>query len=126
MEYYEFIITVPDVSKDALAYKLKELGSPGLYENGETLHAYFEHTNNMDLLCEEMNSFRGVLESSGLDPSFSFTHTLLPAQDWNEVWKKSITPINAGNAITIIPPWETADSGRLASWSAHKWVIGHR
>ena len=113
MEYYEFIITVPDVSIDALSYKLKELGSLGLYENGETLHAYFEHSNNVDLLCEELNSFRGVLGSSGLDPAFSFTYTLLPARDWNEVWKKSITPINAGNAITIIPPWETADTGRI-------------
>ena len=113
MECYEFIITVPDVSRDALIYKLKELGSLGLYENGETLHAYFEHSNNVDLLCEELNLFRGVLGSSGLDPSFSFTHTLLPPQDWNEVWKKSITPINAGNAITIIPPWETADAGRI-------------
>jgi ribosomal protein L11 methyltransferase len=113
VECYEFIITVPDVSRDALIYKLKELGSLGLYENGETLHAYFEHSNNIDLLCEELNLFRGVLGSSGLDPYFSFTHTLLPAQDWNEVWKKSITPINAGNAITIIPPWETADAGRI-------------
>jgi ribosomal protein L11 methyltransferase len=113
VECYEFIITVPDVSRDALSYKLKEMGSLGLYENGEALHAYFEHSNNVDLLCEELNSFRGVLGSSGLDPSFSFTHTLLPAQDWNEVWKKSITPINAGNAITIIPPWETADAGRI-------------
>ncbi len=113
VEYYEFIITVPDVSRDALSYKLKELGSLGLYENGETLHAYFEHSNNVDLLCEELNSFRGVLGSSGLDPSFSFTHTLLPEQDWNEDWKKSITPIKAGKAITIIPPWETADAGRI-------------
>jgi ribosomal protein L11 methyltransferase len=113
MEYCEFIITVPDVSKDALTYKLKELGSLGLYENGATLRAYFEHTNNIDLLCDELNSFRGVLRSSGLDPSFSFTYTLLPAQDWNEVWKKGITPINAGNAITIIPPWEQAEEGRI-------------
>ena len=94
MEYYEFIITVPDVSLDALTYKLKELGSLGLYENGETLRAYFEHTNSIELLCGELNSFRGVLESSGLDPSLSFIHTLLPMQDWNEVWKKSITPVN--------------------------------
>jgi ribosomal protein L11 methyltransferase len=114
VEYYEFIITVPDVSRDALAYKLKELGSLGLYENGEILHAYFEHTINMDLLCDELNSFREVLGFSGLDPSFSFTHTMLPAQDWNEVWKKGITPINAGNAITIVPPWEHAEEGRIA------------
>jgi ribosomal protein L11 methyltransferase len=114
MEYYEFIITVPDVSRDVLTYKLKELGSLGLYENGETLHAYFEHTINMDLLCDELNSFREVLGFSGLDPSFFFTHTLLPAQDWNEIWKKSIIPINAGNAITIIPPWEQAEEGRIA------------
>jgi len=113
VEYYEFIITVPDVSLDALTYKLKELGSLGLYENGETLRAYFEHTNNIEFLCDELNSFRRVLESSGLDPSFFFTHTMLPARDWNEVWKKGIIPINAGNAVTIIPPWERAEEGRI-------------
>lgn len=113
MEYYEFIINVPEVSLDALTYKLKDLGSLGLYENGETLLAYFEHANNIDILCDELNSFRGVLESSGLDPSFFFTHTMLQAQDWNEAWKKGITPINAGNAITIIPPWEQAEEGRI-------------
>jgi ribosomal protein L11 methyltransferase len=114
MEYCEFIIAVPDVSKDALIYKLKELGSLGLYEDGAALRAYFEHSNNMDLLCGELNSFRGVLGYSGLDPSFSFTHTLLPARDWNEVWKKGITPIDAGNAVTIIPPWEQAGEGRIS------------
>lgn len=113
MEYYEFIITVPDVSLDALSYKLKELGSLGLYENAETLRAYFEHSNNIELICDELNLFRGILESSGLDPSFFFTHKMLPLQDWNEVWKKDITPINAGNTVTIIPPWEQAEEGRI-------------
>ncbi|MBI4699384.1 MAG: 50S ribosomal protein L11 methyltransferase [Nitrospirae bacterium] len=113
MEYYEFIIIVPDASRDALMYKLKEMGSPGLYEDGAVLRAYFENMNNIDLLCGELNAFRDVLRSSGLDPSFTFTHSVLPAQDWNEAWKKSIAPINAGNAITIIPPWETAEAGRI-------------
>jgi len=111
MEYFEFIITAPDESRDALTYKLKELGYLGLYEDGETLHAYFDHTCSIDSLCDKLSSFREVLKSSGLDPSFSFTHTLLPAQDWNEIWKKSITPIRAGNAVTIIPPWEHAGEG---------------
>jgi len=114
MEYREFIIMAPDVSKDALAYKLKELGYLGLYEEGETLRAYFDQKCSIDFLCNELNSFREVLKSSGLDPSFSFTHTLLPAQDWNESWKKSITPISAGNSITIIPPWERAEEGCIA------------
>ncbi len=113
MQYYEFTITVPDESRDALTDKLKELGSLGLYENGETLRAYFEHTINIDRIGDELNMFRDVLSSSGLDPSFTFTHTLLPAQDWNEVWKKSIVPINAGDAITIIPPWGKVEEGRI-------------
>lgn len=115
MEYREFIIMAPDESRDALTYRLKELGCLGLYEEGdETLHAYFDHTCSIDFLCDELDSFRGVLKSSGLDPSFSFTHTMLPSQDWNEIWKKSITPISAGKAITIIPPWERAGEGCVA------------
>ena len=112
--YYEFIISVPDESREAVMYKLAEMGSTGFFEKTVNIAAYFEGTSDINALCDELEQFRGVLRSSGLDPDFSYDYILLPEKDWNEEWKKSFKPINVGENLTIVPSWLQDDSGRTS------------
>jgi ribosomal protein L11 methyltransferase len=67
----------------------------------------------MDRFCKELDEFRDVLRSSGLDPSFSLGYVLIPEQDWNEEWKKSFVPLDAGENLTVLPPWESCETDRI-------------
>ncbi len=104
-EYYEFIISVPDESREAITNKIMELGSPGFFERDGSIIAYFDYRQDIRGLCNELNGFREVLKSSGLDSAFSFEYSLIPGQDWNESWKKSFSPIDVGENLTIGPSW---------------------
>lgn len=112
--YYEFIMSVPNESREAVMYKLAEMGSTGFFEKTVNIAAYFEGESNINALCDELERFRGVLRSSGLDPDFSYEYILLPGKDWNEEWKKGFTPINVGHDLTIVPSWLKDDSGRTS------------
>ncbi len=111
--YFELIISVPDESSEALTHKLMEVGSMGFFEKNDHLIAYFEDSVDITGLRSELERFREVLMSSGLNPEFSYEYTLLPEQDWNEEWKKSFTPIDAGENLTIIPSWLKPENDRL-------------
>jgi ribosomal protein L11 methyltransferase len=112
--YYEFIMSVSDESREAIMYKLAEMGSTGFFEKTVNIASYFEGTSDITALCDELEQFRGVLRSSGLDPDFSYDYILLPEKDWNEEWKKSFKPINVGENLTIVPSWLQDDSGRTS------------
>jgi len=112
-EYYEFIISVPDESREAITNKIMELGSPGFFERDGKIIAYFEYRPDITVLSDELNGFRDVLKSSGLDSAFSFEYSLIPGQDWNESWKKGFEPIDVGNTLTIVPSWIKPDTDRI-------------
>jgi len=112
-EYYEFIFSVPDESREAITNKIMEMGSPGFFERDGDIVAYFESQQDITGLCDELNGFRDVLKSSGLDSAFSFDYSLIPGQDWNEVWKKSFEPIDVGDNLAIVPSWIKPDTRRV-------------
>jgi ribosomal protein L11 methyltransferase len=112
-EYYEFIINVPDESREAITNKIMEMGSPGFFERDGNIIAYFEYRPDIRGLCDELSAFREILKSSGLDSAFSFDYSLIPGQDWNESWKKSFKPIDVGDNLTIVPSWIKPDTDRV-------------
>lgn len=112
MRYYEFKITVADNARDALTQKVMDIGCPGVVEEDGRIIAYFDECLAIKTISDELASFDTVLKNAGLDSSLHFEYCLLPDTDWNETWKKSFTPIDAG-AFTILPPWEKEDSHRL-------------
>jgi len=113
MGYYEFVVTAPDESKDALLNKMSEMGCLGVNENGKRISAYFKDTHDIIQLRDSLESFRKVLEQAGLDPGFSFDYLYLSERDWNEPWKKRFIPIDVGEQLSILPPWEKSDKNRI-------------
>ena len=72
MEYFEFTISSPDESREAIMNKLSEIGSTGFFEKGEKILTYFDEKTDIAGVCEELSRFRDVLKTAGLDPAFSF------------------------------------------------------
>jgi len=113
MTYIEINITAPEDSHDALINKMSGMGAIGFIEQDGGLIAYFEPKQSPAEICDELGRFRPVLEASGLDASFSLSHTVLPEKDWNETWKKNFTPIDVGDNLTIIPSWLRSETDRI-------------
>ena len=110
--YLEFTFDVPVESKEALLSKLRDMGSLGFIERDENTAAYFDAAKDIRQIIDELSAFREVLKASGLDPEFSFTHGLLADKDWNEDWKKSFVPIEAGDNLLIVPSWIKPETER--------------
>jgi ribosomal protein L11 methyltransferase len=113
MGYYEFTITAPDESKDALLHKMTEVGCLGMSETGKRIIAYFKDTHDIIHLRDGLEVFKSVLEQAGLDPGFSFDYLYLSERDWNEPWKKRFIPMDVGEQLSILPPWDKSDKGRI-------------
>jgi ribosomal protein L11 methyltransferase len=113
MGFYEFTLRVPDESRDAVLNKMMEMGSSGFFERGGELIAYFEDRADITGICDELLRFKGVLTSSGLDPSYTFDYSVVPEKDWNEAWKKNFLPIDVGRNLRIVPSWLKPEPGRI-------------
>ena len=113
MTYVEIIVTTPEESRDAIISSMSEMGYTGFVEQDGGLIGYFNPERSPAEICDELNRFRAVLESSGLDASFSLSYTILPEKDWNETWKKNFIPIDVGDTLTIIPSWLQSATSRI-------------
>jgi ribosomal protein L11 methyltransferase len=106
MGYYEFTVRAPEESKDALSAKMAEMGCLGSYEKAGKLIAYFPDRLDIMKLRDELNAFRAVLKDSGLPHEISFDYLFISERDWNESWKKRFLPIEVGENLLIVPPWD--------------------
>ena len=113
MGYYEFSIAVPAESKEALMNMAHEAGSLGAVENDKNLVVYFQDHPGIEKLTRDFSSFKIILKDSGLPHDFSFDYVYISERDWNESWKKKFQPIDVGQNLSIIPPWEEPKSGRI-------------
>ena len=113
VNYYELSIKALDESRDAIISRLANMGATGFYEDGDTVVAYFRDHQRMDAVCSELEQFRSILKTAGLDSDFSFHAAPLPDRDWNETWKKNFSPIDVGENFTIIPSWLKSDTARI-------------
>lgn len=113
MGYYEFTITAPYESREAIINRLSEMGSTGFIEQDEKILAYFEDKADVREISDRLCLFRDILKTSGLDPAFIFAYSLLPDKDWNENWKKSFVSIDIGENLMIIPSWLEKETQRV-------------
>lgn len=113
MGYYEFVIRSNDESKDAIIDCLSELDCLGFHERQGDLVAYFLDNRDVNKIKEYLNSLRPRLKEAGLNEGFYFDYSYLSERDWNEPWKRRFIPIDIGERLRIIPPWEKKNPGRL-------------
>jgi ribosomal protein L11 methyltransferase len=113
MEYIEITISAPEESKEAVMFRMGEMGALGFAEQDGNVIAYFEPIRPPAEICRELLRFTSVLTSSGLDPSCTCSFQVLPDRDWNETWKQNFVPIDVGDNLSIIPSWLTADTHRI-------------
>jgi len=110
--YYEFTIHIPDAHKEALIQKLSELGTLGVIEQKTAMVAYFPYTADLDAIMSELSVIQALFDSTGRE-QVSFSHVLVPDQDWNVTWQKSFTAIDIGERFTVLPPWERPKDNRI-------------
>jgi|WetSurMetagenome_2_1015567.scaffolds.fasta_scaffold00031_38 ribosomal protein L11 methyltransferase len=113
MGHYEIKIKIPDESKEIVINLLNEIGCLGVTDIEGGLLAYFPDHHDIGELSGVISTFAQALKVADLPSSFAFMYTLLPDRDWNETWKKNIQPIDAGERLTIIPPWDKPQDGRI-------------
>lgn len=113
MMYHQFTITISEHYREALGERLIRLGSLGVEEHGDAVIAYFPGTADQGLLSKELDILRTLFKNL-VDPvSMTVKHTFLPQTDWNESWKKSFKPVDAGQRFVILPPWERPSGERI-------------
>ncbi len=113
MSYYEFIIKIADPFRDTLIQRLTDAGCLGVIEQDGTITAYFPETVDIGTITNDLSLLQALFDKSDSVQNLSFSHTLIPEQDWNESWKKGFTPLDAGERFTILPPWEKRREGRI-------------
>jgi len=113
MGYYEFTIAVADESREALTNRLTEMGCLGSFERDGAMVAYFPDTIDLGRIRDGLLSFQSILRESGLSHDLSFHEVTLSERDWNEAWKKTFRPLDIGENLTILPPWEEENPLRI-------------
>jgi ribosomal protein L11 methyltransferase len=113
MSYYEFIIKIADPFRETLIQRLTDEGCLGVIEQVETITAYFPETVAIGTIANDLSLLKALFDRSDNAQDLSFSHTLIPEQDWNESWKKGFTPLDVGERFTILPPWEKRREGRI-------------
>jgi ribosomal protein L11 methyltransferase len=114
MGYYELNINVPDDSKELLINLAAEAGCLGVSETGNTMLAYFPDNTSIEKITDDLASIKAVIKKSGMPHDISYSYIHMPDQDWNETWKKAIQPINVGEDMIILPPWDSNETDRMA------------
>ena len=113
MAYCEFTITISEAFKDRLVRRLTDAGCLGVIEQPGHLVAYFPETVDCEAIAADLSLLRTILERSDPLNKLTFLRKLIPAEDWNESWKKGFQPIDVGERFTILPPWEEKRDGRI-------------
>ncbi len=113
MSYHEFTIFLPATFKDALIQRLTNAGCLGVVDQDDSITVYFPETSDIKKIAHELSIMQALLEKALPTGRFSFTHKLIPEQDWNETWKKDFHAIDVGVHFTVLPPWEKQRKGRI-------------
>jgi ribosomal protein L11 methyltransferase len=113
MGYYECSITVAVESREAVIGILPDIGCLGMIETDTSLIAYFSDVKGIETIRKEIDGARESVRRAGL-PDFSCDCLFISERDWNESWKKKFQPIDIGERLSVIPPWEAPREGRIS------------
>jgi ribosomal protein L11 methyltransferase len=104
--WVEVEIIAPEEAKDDIILMAGELGSSGVWETGNSLRCYFKKDEWQKQKGEIFLSFLRSLEKEN---KVEFVVKELQEENWNEIWEKSIEPIEVGEKFVIKPTWKSYD-----------------
>lgn len=110
MGYYEIKLHSCAETKEVLIAILTSYGALGFIDNEDTLITYFRDFKGADFIKNLISEIRQTI-SPHTDKDIVYTY--LSERDWNETWKKRFQPIDIGENLTIIPPWQEKVKGRV-------------
>ncbi|HTZ17656.1 MAG TPA: 50S ribosomal protein L11 methyltransferase [Dissulfurispiraceae bacterium] len=113
MGYYEFNVELAVEARDALLGLATGSGCLGVIEKEKGLIFYYPDRAGIDKLTSDFVVFKNILKDSGLPCDMVFSYEYIAERDWNESWKKKFQPIDIGENISIIPPWELSREKRI-------------
>lgn len=104
MDYLQTSVTVTPFNSDAAEVLMALMGDIG-YESFEEKENGFEAY----IPAQSLNEAKlAALSLPFEDITFSYTHTKLPAKNWNEEWEKNyFQPIVVGKQVVIRSPFHT-------------------
>ncbi len=114
MGYYEFNIEVRDESREALLSMASDSGCLGVVENDTGFIFYYPDHIGIDKLTGDFAVFKNILRDSDLPNEIEVSYVYIAERDWNESWKKKFQPIDVGENLSTIPPWEKPRAGRIS------------
>ncbi|MDI6803709.1 MAG: 50S ribosomal protein L11 methyltransferase [Bacteroidota bacterium] len=112
--YLEISISASKPQQELLLPTMVELGCHGFGETDTELLCYIDKSlwseEKFELLKTEIKNLIRTLSSNS-----DIKIKEIQEENWNDVWEKSIQPIEVGNKITIKPSWANYEntSGRI-------------
>lgn len=79
-------------------------------ESRGVCHLYLEEESDAEALREHLVA---ALKSHPQNPEVS--HPLLvPRENWHEGWRQYFKPVEVGERLLVVPPWEAEEAGRTS------------
>jgi ribosomal protein L11 methyltransferase len=103
--FVEVSITTDEQSADPLIGILSQLGFEGFWEDGPTIRCYINKERWVPEMLEEAKRVAALVVRSNASPALRFSVAIVEDQNWNELWERTIQPIQVTERIVISPTW---------------------
>lgn len=104
--WLEININAPEETKEIIINLATELGSSGFWETEDSIKCYFKKSEWND---EKEKQFLSLIQNLQLEnPKIKIEISIkeFEEENWNEIWEKSIEPIEVGEKFVIKPTWK--------------------
>lgn len=111
-KWFHVLVPTTRTTQEAITYFLFELGTTGVIEEPDLLHAYFAATRQTSEFLQEIQKYLCSLQELGFvtHPEKVCIETI-PNQDWNSEWKKNYRGFALSERIFVKPTWEALPAG---------------
>ncbi len=121
MTFWQLSLCSSPETSDGLSNFLWEQGAVGVVEEESPsepprLRAFFPGTASSTRLLQAVSAYRASLRSLGF-PVSAAEPEITPLLDgqWASAWQQSFPPIEVGERLLIVPPWEARPEGARGS-----------
>ncbi len=121
MTFWQLTLATSHETSDGLTNFLWEQGALGVVEEESPseaphLYAFFPETASSTELLRAVSAYRGSLRSLGFSVSPAEPEIIpLLDGDWASAWRQAFPPLEVGEGLLIVPPWEAHRDGAPGS-----------